>query len=197
MSARTFFEQAVKNVSSTAAFGPSSRRMARMMVDPLIEAGAKTVVEFGPGTGVMTQELLDQLGPDARVIAFEINPEFVSYLRRRFDDTRLEIIPEGAETVAEHLRQRGIDKIDGVVSSLGLSWMPADVREQIFAGFAPFLHDGSVFTQYQYAHGVKRARFGKIELFDARLLLSDYFGSIRRRLVWNNLPPAYIYFCTV
>lgn len=197
MSVKTFFGQAVKNVRSTAAFTPSSPHLARQMVAPLQKIGAKTVIEFGPGTGVMTRELLKQLGPDARILAFEINPEFVSYLRRRFPDPRLEVIAAGAETMGEELEKRGIERVDGVLSSLGLSWMPADLRESIFAGVVPYLHTGSIFTQYQYAHGIRRARLGKIELFDARLLLREYFGSIRRRLVFANLPPAYVYFCTV
>ena len=61
MSLTTFAGQALADIQSTAAIAPSSRFLAEAMVKPLSRGGSKQVVEFGPGTGVMTRTLLENL----------------------------------------------------------------------------------------------------------------------------------------
>jgi len=68
MSLTTFAEQALADIHSTAAIAPSSRFLARAMVEPLA-IDCRRVVEFGPGTGAMTRALLDRLPADAEVLA--------------------------------------------------------------------------------------------------------------------------------
>lgn len=51
---------------------------------------SSTVVEIGPGKGALTRHLLERA---ARVIAIEVDPYLVGYLRQRFrDDERLMIV---------------------------------------------------------------------------------------------------------
>ena len=51
---------------------------------------AETVVEIGPGKGALTKHLLDRAG---RVIAIEVDPYLVHYLRQKFrDNPRLGIV---------------------------------------------------------------------------------------------------------
>ena len=58
-----------------------------------IEAGpGETIVEIGPGEGVLTEKLADL---DNRVVAIEIDPELASRLRARFGD-RIEVRNEDA-----------------------------------------------------------------------------------------------------
>src|SRR4030095_6761995 len=68
---------AVNFVQATRQFVPSSLYLTKAMIEPLPLAQAKLVVEFGPGTGVMTRALLKRIPTDATLLAFEINPRFV------------------------------------------------------------------------------------------------------------------------
>lgn len=179
---------------STAAVAPSSRFLAREMVRPLPLASARTVVELGPGTGVMTEALLDLLPANSSVLAFEISGPFVRHLREKFDDPRLNIVHAGAETAGEELRRRGITRVDAVLSSLGSSLMPDGMMETILAGLQPFLDNGSVFTQFQYMHRI-RVHDGRVSYFDIEHLLREFFSDIRRSSVWINLPPAFVFDC--
>ena len=164
------------------------------MVAPLPLAQAKTVVEFGPGTGVMTRSLLERLPHDARLLAFEINPRFIDYLGEEFLDPRLEIVPVGAQNVMDELAKRGIDRADAVLSSLGLSLMPKPLVHGILDAAAKAVGDRGVFTQFQYFHRM-RLEDGRPSYYDVGRALPEHFGSVQRRMIVRNLPPAFVYEC--
>jgi len=58
------------------------KSIARRISDSLSGSGYDSVLEIGPGTGVLTEFLLERKFPDFRVI--EIDNESVHYLRKRF-----------------------------------------------------------------------------------------------------------------
>src|ERR1700737_2908454 len=60
---------------------PSSRFLINHLLEPIDWAQARVIVEYGPGVGVITAEVLRRMGPDTMLIAIETNPDFVSYLR--------------------------------------------------------------------------------------------------------------------
>ena len=194
MGLATFASQAISEFQSTAAIAPSSKFLVEAMVKPLPVDRARTVVELGPGTGVMTEELLAQLPYDAKLYAFEINPRFVRYLRSRILDPRLEVIACGAERADVELEKRGVHKVDAVLSSLGLSLFPDSLVNDIFDRLIPRMADDGVFTQFQYVTRV-RLQDGKAEYFDAADVLRRYFPIVHRRMIVRNLPPAFVYDC--
>ncbi len=196
MSLSVFASQALADFQATAAIAPSSKFLAEAMVEPLPLANARVVVEFGPGTGVMTRELLDALPRSAKLLAFEVNPRFVTYLRNRVHDPRLEVVACGAEEAGDELRRRGLDRIDAVLSSLGLTIMDQTTVSRIFRELRPMLHDASVFTQFQYVHRM-RIEDGRPIYFDVRHILRRHFQSVNRRMIIRNLPPAFVYECNL
>ena len=195
MSLATFTRNVVADFASTAAVAPSSRHLARAMVEPVSRNALRTAVELGPGTGAMTHEILRHMHPDGILLAFEISPRFVDHLQRTIRDQRLHVIHAGAETAGEELQRRGIDKIDGAVSSLGIGLMDEALAGSIYASLLPSLRDGGVLTQFQYVHRV-RMRSGRLEHFDAGKFLEQYFGCVETSRVWLNLPPAYVLTCS-
>lgn len=197
MSLRTFATEALNNFQTTAAIVPSSRYLVRHMLEPLPLRQARTVVEFGPGTGVMTEALLQEMPAEAQLLAFEINPRFTEYLRERFNDPRLILINGCAETIGEVLTQYGHKKVDAVVSSLGLAIMPNKIRQDIFQNLMPYLHEQTVVTQFQYLHGmlVHEVEVEQLQRYSAARFLRGYFGSVTQKLVWRNLPPAVVFTC--
>lgn len=194
MSLATFWRNAVADFNSTAAIVPSSRYLARSMVEPVRCDNLRVVVEFGPGTGKMTREILRLMPRDSILVAFEISERFVSHLGESIPDGRLQVVRAGAETAAEELQTRGIGHIDGVVSSLGISLMGEDAASAIYRPLLPHLGDTGVLTQFQYVHRT-RMHDGRLEYFDAVPLLQRYFRSVECSCVLRNLPPAYVLTC--
>ena len=200
MSKAAFAQEALADFHTTASLTPSSRYLARAMVKALDLAKAKVVVEFGPGTGVMTRELLAAAPEDAQILAFEINTRFVDYLRTEINDPRLVVIAAGAETTAAELQRRGYARVDAVLSSLGFGLMPESLSQEILRDLMPFLDKHCAFTQFQYLQGLRWRQNngngrGKVEFFDLRAFLGEYFPTVRTSIVWRNLPPAKVFSC--
>lgn len=194
MSLKIFAAEALADFATTAAISPSSSHLASAMQEPLHLAKAHIAVELGAGTGVITRALLDALPPHARLLVFEINPRFCSYLKRNFPDPRLILINSSVENVDLELRRRGYDRVDAVASSLGLGLMSDRQHHALFKRLLPFLHEKTVLTQYQYFYSLQFTN-GRLRRLDLPRLLGRYFGSVQSRIVWRNLPPAFVFTC--
>ena len=76
------------------------------MVRVVAEAGqiepGDVVIEVGPGTGTLTQELLERVGEAGRVIAVEIDRNLATSLRARFAGERRLHLVEGDALAGKH-----------------------------------------------------------------------------------------------
>jgi phospholipid N-methyltransferase len=194
MSLRMFVGEALTNFPMVGAISPSSRYLANAMLEPLPFERTRIAVELGAGTGAITNALLDRLPPSATLLVFEINRRFFDCLRRSISDPRVILINSSVEYIDSELHRRGIQQVDAVVSSLGLAFMPDRQRHALFERLLPFLQPRSVFTQYQYIHGLQ-FREGALRRFNLRPLLRRYFASVQSKIEWRNLPPAFVFTC--
>ncbi len=197
---RALISATLSDFKTTACVAPSSDALIQAMVSALPLARAECVVEFGAGTGSVTEALLESMPSRATLLSFEINPELAAFTRERLDDPRLHVIPRGAECLGEELRRRGIERVDAIASSLGLTFMPDPLRHRIFDAAARSLKPGGTLTQYVYMHGavLPFRRFdGEFQRFPAHSFFGSRFSRVERRLIWLNLPPAFLYTCRI
>ena len=182
MSATSFLRQALRNPRAIASIAPSGPTLGRAMVAALPK-NFSTLVELGPGTGPVTQALLEHGVPPKNIMAIEHNRELGLALRRKYPQVPISI------TDARHLPQVLRDcewpsQVDVIVSSLPLRALSDETVEQIITSANSCLKIGGVFVQYSYRAG------------------SPVPASLCRRLgwevealdkVWKNLPPARVY----
>ena len=161
---------------------PSSRFLIRQLLEPVDWGQARVIVEYGPGVGVITTEVLRRMGPDTMLIAIETNPDFVSYLRDSIKDERLHVVEGSAESVDEILRRYGQSNASYVISGIPFSTIPAPVRERILLKTCDVLKPGGSFLVYQ---------------FSSRVLedLQRIFRYVRRKFEPLNVLPAHLFFC--
>lgn len=191
---KMFAFAAACDFQNIAAIAPSSRCLARAMMEGLPLKRARTVVELGAGTGAITRVLLENLPPQATLLAFEINPEFISYMQESLPDPRLVLVNARAENLGHELRRRGCDRVDAVVSSLSSRFMPDNLQRVLQDSLEPFMDEKSVYAQYQYRYGL-RFENGKVRWHSSLPFLRQYFDSVQCRTIWRNLPPAQILTC--
>lgn len=137
-----FFRQLLSRPKQISAIAPSSRFLARAMA-----AGLKPgdrVVEFGPGTGVLTKAILDEGVAPEHLTLFEFNPDFVSHLRSRFP--RVTVLNDGAQFAAQHVAKG----VSAVISGLPLLSMPLEIREAIVRAAFDILSPGGTYVQFTY-----------------------------------------------
>lgn len=194
MSLTTFAMEALADFRTVGAIAPSSRYLTQAMLDPVALTKARTVVEVGAGTGVMTRALLKVIPRDATLLAFEINSKFSNYLQSNVTDPRLEVIHASAEDLEQELFRRGHERVDAVVSSLALAFMFQRQRHSFLSSLGNHLGESGVFTQFHYLHGLQFNN-GQLRRFPLVQLLNRYFGRVERRIIWRNLPPAFVFEC--
>jgi len=161
---------------------PSSRFLIRQLLQPVDWAAARVIVEYGPGVGSITAEILQRMRPDAQLIAIETNSDFVKFLRGAFPDRRLRVMEGSAESVDEILRQQGHEHVDYIISGIPFSTIPAELRERILLKTFGALAPGGSFLVYQ---------------FSTRVLpdLQRIFHYVKRRFEPLNVLPAHLFFC--
>lgn len=192
----TFFRQGFAKWDQTASFVPSQRFLVDAMVDGARPERAKRIVELGPGVGVMTKPLLARMRSDAELYTFEIDPPIHEQLVRNVTDPRLRAICGSAEHIGELLKEHGCDgKVDAVVSSLGMSLIPPDVRDRILSSIVECLAPDGVYVQFGYIHTkwvVYSTARGFVP-FHYRRYLEARFERVEKRAVPLNFPPAWVF----
>lgn len=192
-----FMQTGIKQIDKNASLFPSSRFLVNAMVEAAPLKHAKCVVEFGPGTGVVTRGILSAMPKGSHLHAIELDGELLKTTTRLMGDDRLIPIHGSAADAPALLKAGGCNSTEVVISSLGLSLMNDELRQSILEGARQVLNADGVFVQYQYIHGKAVAyQFGQgWSRFDGREFLSHYFEKISSTVVMPNLPPAVVYKC--
>ena len=161
---------------------PSSRFLIRQLLQPIDWANAQVIVEYGPGVGVITEEILKRMPADGILVAIETNPEFVEFLQTSLPDERLRVLQASAVTVDEILKRLGHPKANYIISGIPFSTIDAPLREQILRKTSEVLQPGGAFLVYQ---------------FSTRVLpdLQRIFHYVKRRFQPLNILPAHLFIC--
>lgn len=138
-----FFRQLLSRPKQVSAIAPSSRWLARAMAADL---GPNTgrVVEFGPGTGVLTKAILAAGVAPANLTLFEMSTDFSTHLRHTFPGVTVH--NDSAQT-APSLVEKGVG---AVISGLPLLSMPQEVREGIVRAAFDILAPDGIYVQFTY-----------------------------------------------
>ncbi|MBZ0218368.1 MAG: methyltransferase domain-containing protein [Fimbriimonadaceae bacterium] len=178
LSDKAHFSKAIaKDPKTVGAVAPSGRPLARMMAAQVDQSVPGTIIELGPGTGSITDALLEAGIPEERLLLVEASPDFYDLLRVRYP--RATVIRGDAfairEIVAAHL--------DGapaaIVSGLPLFNQPAARRAALIDDAMKILAPGGAFVQFSY-HVLPPVRRGAFDLRGTRR-------------VWWNLFPARVW----
>lgn len=166
----------------TGAVAPSSPQLARAMAAYVDPARPGFVVELGPGTGVVTQALIERGIAPERIVSIEYNGDFCSLLRQRYPGVHF--VHGDAYRMAQSIAGLvGTEArpLAAVVSSLPLFTRPLPERVRLLDDSFARMEPGAPFVQFSYAlvspvpHGATR------------------FEMERSNWVVRNLPPARVW----
>lgn len=146
---------------------------------------ARVVVEFGPGTGVISRAILDRLPPESHLLLIERNLEFIETLQAEFQDPRVLIHHGLAQDARRILTDHDLHAADYVLSGIPFSLIEPEDREAIVAQTHALLQPDGAFLAYQFlwqpdAH-----------LYD---LLFNTFNHLDTGAVFRNIPPLRVFF---
>lgn len=175
-----FFRGFLKNPVMVGSIIPSSDALVTHMLSRVDWTTCKLFVEYGPGVGTFSQQILKNLSPEATYVAIDLNQDFVDFLSTTIKDSRFRPIHGSAADVEQIVRDSGYTHADYVLSGLPFSTLPPGIGAAISAATSRVLRPGGAFLVYQY-----RAK--------ARDFLAPHFPRIDKAIEYWNIPPCFLF----
>ena len=164
-----------KNVGAITPSSPALAKAIAAQVDPKRPG---PVLELGPGTGVVTEALIERGVAEDRLIAIEYDPDFTKMVRHRFPRAR--VLRGDAFAFARMLDGTVDQPYAAIVSGLPLLNFPVEKRRELIEAALDRLQPGAPYVQFSY--GTKPSIPG-----------TERYTVKRAALVWKNLPPARVW----
>lgn len=182
----------IRDPISVGTFAPSSQALANRLasvVPTVAHHDSPVVVELGAGTGEITPAIMRRAGSSARVIAIEHDPKLAAILDRR--GLGAEVVAADAMLLPRLLAERGIERVDAVVSAIPFTLMPMDGQRAMLDAVHASVHPNGVFTTVAYAAGLQLP--GAVRF--RRELGLRFDEVLPTRTIWRNFLPAMTYVC--
>ncbi|WP_245775663.1 class I SAM-dependent methyltransferase [Saccharopolyspora flava] len=167
---------------------PTSHAVAATVAQVVPSTGTPVVVELGPGTGSLSDGIHDRLPAGARHLGIELGADLVAHLRE--NKPWLEVVHGDAGDLKAVLADRGIDRVDAVISSIPWSLLDDSAQGHILDQVTQALTPHGAFTALTYlpAERTRNAR-----RFRGRL--HESFDEVLTHTTWRNFPPILHYLC--
>jgi phosphatidylethanolamine/phosphatidyl-N-methylethanolamine N-methyltransferase len=164
---------------SLGAVTPSSRILARTMARYVETEVSGPIIELGPGTGPVTEALVEHGVDPARLVLVEFNAMFCQLLRSRFPTAT--VIQGDAYGLRRILGSVTRQPAAAIVSGLPLFTKPLRARLRLLRDAFAVMRPGAPFVQFTYAvvPPIPKALAG------VRAEASER--------IWLNLPPARVW----
>jgi len=171
-----FLARMIARPVHTGAVAPSSQALGRAMAAQADPGGDLPVLELGPGTGVVTEALLERGIAPERLTSIEYDQSFAALVAQRFP--RVRVIHGDAFDLDKTLGAR--TPLAAAVSSLPLVNFAVEMRLKLLANLFERLAPGAPFVQFSYR---------------LKPPVAPPPGIVVRRaaIVWLNLPPARVW----
>jgi phosphatidylethanolamine/phosphatidyl-N-methylethanolamine N-methyltransferase len=164
---------------STGAVTPSGKVLARAMASYIDPASDGPVVELGPGTGPVTEALVEAGVVPSRLVLVEFNPAFCRILRARYPDATL--VQGDAYSLRRLLETLLLEPAAAVVSGLPLVTKPIRQRLRLIRDALDLMVPGAPFIQFTYSVAAPLPKG-----------LGGFSVEASER-IWMNIPPARVW----
>jgi phosphatidylethanolamine/phosphatidyl-N-methylethanolamine N-methyltransferase len=174
-----FIRSWIERPLSIGAVTPSGRILARAMARYVDPNSTGPVVELGPGTGPVTEALVEAGVEPSRLVLVEFDPSFCRILRSRYPDATL--VQGDAYSIRRLLETLLLQPAAAVVSGLPLVTKPIRARLRLIRDALDLMVPGAPFVQFTYSVAAPLPR-----------RLGGFSVEASER-IWMNLPPARVW----
>lgn len=183
-----FLKEFVTRPHEIGAIVPSSPALARRIVERVDWSVVEVVVEYGPGLGAVTGEILRK-AETRDFFAIEVNEAYAEAFVKRFPGVPL--YRDSAANVVDICALHGVDHVDCVISGLPWANFSEETQDDLLAAMFEVLAPNGQFATFAYMHGLALPSGKRF-----RQKLDAHFGTVERSgIVWRNTPPAFVYHC--
>lgn len=181
-----FFTAFVTKPHHIGSMVPSSRFLARTMVQGLALGQQDGVLELGPGTGPLTKSIAQILPNPAAFLAIEREKSFVDILTKQYPN--LKFIRGEAQNMQQICAKELPYPVKVVLSALPFTLFDEKLQEEILQGLLAVTTTGAIFRTFQYAHSYSLPQGQRLRQRVSQLFKCEP----TKTLVFRNAPPAYV-----
>ena len=174
-----FLRSWIERPLTIGAVTPSGKILARAMARYVDPNSHGPVIELGPGTGPVTEALLEAGVSPSRLVLVEFNPAFCRILRARYPDATL--VQGDAYGLRRLLKTLLVRPAAAVVSGLPLVTKPVGQRLRLLRDAFDLMVPGAPFVQFTYSVASPLPR-----------RLGGFTVEASER-IWMNIPPARVW----
>ena len=171
-----FFKTAIRDYKVGAL-----ARISRHVVDKIaneVSPEYKYIVEYGAGDGVATIGMLAKLPKDGKLIAIDLNDNFIRDLHK-INDPRLVVVKGDIVKLSKDLKSLGVPEVHMVVSSVPFTIFSPKVRRETVKNTYDCIASGGKIVMYQYSPLMAP-------------IIKKIFGNLSLSFEVRNLPPRSI-----
>lgn len=170
-----FIKGWAKQPRAVGAIKPTSKQAAKVMVSYIPADSMLPILEFGPGTGIITRTMIESGIAPERIVSVEYDAGFVNHLRKTIHGVNF--IEGDAFNLEKTLSQFNGQKFAAVLSGIPLLNFAKSEREKLITGGLKRIGSGP-FIQLTY--GPNPPVLEKSGIFTTR----------PSRWILGNIPPA-------
>lgn len=164
--------------AKVASVTPTSGGAVRQICDRIDFSDDIHIIEYGAGSGVFTNELLDRMSAGSTLIALETNAELAAELSK-VSDPRLIVLGESAELITGIQSRLGFPQADYILSGIPFSFLKPKQRRDVILRSRQALKVGGRFIAYQASWAMKTT-------------IKKVFGNCETDSALINLPPLFV-----
>lgn len=194
-----FGRDALRIGSLTPTWRPTARALAS---EALRRDGPRRILEVGTGTGAVSAEIARHLGPQDRLVLYELHPEFAAFMRRRLAEDP--VFARHRERI--ELREGDIcdldpaERFDTIVSTIPFINRGPETIARILGVYRKALQPDGVlsYLEYAYLRRLKAPYLKGVAADQARASAAVLEREatpfvFRRDFVPRNVPPAWVH----
>jgi phosphatidylethanolamine/phosphatidyl-N-methylethanolamine N-methyltransferase len=174
-----FLRSWIEKPLTVGAVAPSGKALARVMAGYIDPDAKGPIVELGPGTGPVTEALVERGVDPTRLTLVEYDPEFCRLLGQKFPGVR--VVRGDAYNLNQTLAGVLREPAAAFVSGLPLFNKPLKMRLDLLDQAFGLMRPGAPFVQFTY-HTISP--------------IPRSHGRVRSEAsprVWRNIPPARVW----
>lgn len=169
------------------AIMPSGNELSHLITDLAHLEDVHAVVEFGPGTGVFTREIINKAPKDVVLISIENDATFMPRLQKEFPSVHF--YHDVASSLGTHLKEHNITQCDRIISGLPWSVFSEKLQQETLSAAHASLKEGGLFLTFSYIH----SQYFPGGVRFRHMLENTFSHVIRSPIAWKNVPPAFVY----
>jgi phospholipid N-methyltransferase len=197
---QTFFREFRRSFETTGAIAPSGRSLARSICLPISEhRHSARILEVGPGTGAVTQEIVRHVGPSDHFDLVELNESFVEALHYRFEhENSFRKVRDRTTILHKSVQEIPPEQLyDYIICGVPFNNFSTGLVREIMRHLTKLLKPGGTlsFFEYLWIRRIKvllAARNERRRLTSVGRVLERYLDryEFACQTVWVNFPPA-------